>query len=369
MKENQTRTTLKRKRKLKKRVYFISIILIILLASAVYATYLYLQAESALTDSYEDDGREKSNLREEAVNPKLDNVSVLIMGVDSSEERADEGPGRTDAMIFATLNKKKKSVKLVSIPRDSYVYIPEVGYETKINHAHAHGGSKAAIDTVENLFDLPVDYYVKLNFEAFIEVVDTLNGIEFDVPYEFKEQDSTDKANAIHLMEGLQTLNGEEALALARTRKYDSDVERGKRQLEIIQAIVDESVSISTILKLDDLIKAVASNISTNLTFKDMKSLVAYSSSTGDLDIESYSMDGYDYQPSDVYYWQLDQESLFNTKNLLREHLELPELDPSEQEFQEENPGVENNPEEPAPGNTPEETPGIENNPEEQPYQ
>src|SRR5690625_7582504 len=131
------------------------------------------------------------------------------MGVDSSEEREQAGPGRTDAMIFATLNKDSKSVKLVSIPRDSLVYIPEVGYETKINHAHAHGGTTAAIDTVENLFELPVDYYVKLNFEAFIDVIDTLNGIEMDVPYEFKEQDSTDKANAIHLMEGEQTLNGE----------------------------------------------------------------------------------------------------------------------------------------------------------------
>src|SRR5699024_11297021 len=87
--------------------------------------------------SYENDGREKSSLREEAVNPKLDNVSVLIMGVDSSEEREQEGPGRTDAMIFATLNKDSKSVKLVSIPRDSLVYIPEVGYETKIRIGRA----------------------------------------------------------------------------------------------------------------------------------------------------------------------------------------------------------------------------------------
>ncbi|HLQ74905.1 MAG TPA: LCP family protein [Alloiococcus sp.] len=357
MKENNTRTTLKRKRKLRKRVYVIAFILIIILAAGGYGAYLYFEAQSALNDSYEDDGREKSDLRKEAVNPKLDNVSVLIMGVDSSDERESDGPGRTDAMIFATLNKDEKSVKLVSIPRDSLVYIPEIGYETKINHAHAHGGTKAAIDTVEELFDLPVDYYVKLNFEAFIDVIDTLNGIDMDVPYEFKEQDSQDKANAIHLMPGEQTLNGEEALALARTRKKDSDVERGKRQLEIIQAIVDKSVSITSILKLDDLINAVAKNISTNLTFKDMKSLVAYSSSTGDLDIETYSIDGNDYQPSNTYYWQLDEQSLFETKNLLRNHLALPELEP---ENPEEDPEIESHPGDDS---------GIEGNPEEQPYQ
>lgn len=367
-KENPNGTTLKKpkKRKLKKRVYIISIILILLLAGAGYATYLYFQAQSSFTDSYEDDGRDKSDLREQAVNPKLDNVSVLIMGVDSSEERAEEGPGRTDAMIFATLNKKKESVKLVSIPRDSYVYIPEVDYKTKINHAHAHGGTKAAIDTVENLFELPVDYYIKLNFEAFIDVIDTLNGIEFDVPYEFEEQDSKDKANAIHLMPGEQMLNGEEALALARTRKQDGDVARGKRQTEIINAIVKRSVSITSLLKLNDLIDAVATNISTNLTFKDMKSLVAYSSSTGDLDIKSYSIDGTDYQPSDVYYWLLDDESLYDTKNLLREHLELPTIEPENPEFEIDTPDPGTTPEEPLPGGSPEETPGIEDNPEEE---
>lgn len=348
-----TRTKVVKKRKLKKRAYIILFFFAILLAGTAYATYLYLEAQSALTDSFESDGRDKSALRDEAVNPKLDNVSVLIMGVDTSDKREGAGPGRTDAMILATLNKKTKSVKLVSIPRDSYVYIPEVGYETKINHAHAHGGTKAAIETVEHLFEIPVDYYVKLNFEAFIDVIDTLNGIEVEVPYELKEQDSQDKANAIHLMPGKQLLNGEEALALARTRKQDNDVERGKRQLEIIEAIVDKSVSITSILKLDDLINAVASNISTNLTFKDMKSLVAYSSSTGNLDIETYQVDGYDYQPAGVYYWRLDEESLTETKGLLKDHLGLPSEEV--EEFGE-------------PGENQEETPGIESN-QETPYE
>src|SRR5699024_6700747 len=99
-----------------------------------------------------------------------------------------------------------------------------------------------------------------------------LNGIEMDVPYEFKEQDSTDKANAIHLMEGEQTLNGEEALALARTRKHDSDVDRGKRQLEIIQAIVDKSVFVTSILKLYDLINSGEDNNKMKIIFKDLNS-------------------------------------------------------------------------------------------------
>src|SRR5690625_1334326 len=145
---------------------------------------------------------------------------------------------RTDALILATLNKDDKSVKLVSIPRDSLVYIPEVGYEDKITHAHAFGGTKATIETVENKLELPVDYYVKLNFHAFVDVVNAINGVEVDVPYEFKESDSDDKRDNIHLYPGVQNLNGEEALAFSRTRYKDSDIDRGKRQLELIDSVI-----------------------------------------------------------------------------------------------------------------------------------
>src|SRR5699024_5353757 len=127
---------------------------------------------------------------------------------------------------------------------DSYVYIPEVGYNTKINHAHAYGGPRATSKAVEELLAIPIDYYVRINFEAFMDVVDALDGITVDVPYEFREQDSQDRANKIHLNPGVQKLDGEEALALARTRKLDNDIERGKRQQEIVKALIDRAVSL-----------------------------------------------------------------------------------------------------------------------------
>lgn len=140
--------------------------------------------------------------------------------------------------MLATLNEKEKSVKLLSIPRDSYVYIPERGYSDKITHAHYFGGVSSTLDTVEELLDIPVDYYVKMNFDAFMDVVDALGGIDVDVPVTFTEQNSKDKAGAIHLEKGYQELDGEQALALARTRKIDNDIERGKRQQLIMQAIM-----------------------------------------------------------------------------------------------------------------------------------
>ena len=92
---------------------------------------------------------------------------------------------RTDALILTTFNVKDKSVKMVSIPRDSYVYIPEKGKKIKLHMPMSYGGTGPTIETVEELFDIPVDYFVKLNFNAFIDVVDALGGITGRCSYYF----------------------------------------------------------------------------------------------------------------------------------------------------------------------------------------
>lgn len=323
MNENTRVVRRTKKRKLRKRVYFLLIPIIVVLIGVSYAGYLYAKAGSMLEDSYADHGRDKSELRDTAVDPTKDNISILIVGVDASNVRNNKNNSRSDTLMLATLNKEKKSVKMVSIPRDSYVYIPEVGYKTKINHAHAYGGIPATIDTVERLMDIPVDYYVKLNFNAFIEVVNAVDGIKYDVPYEISEQNSKDKAGAIHLMPGEQKLNGEEALALARTRKYDNDIERGKRQQEIIKSVIKKSISLDSIFKFDDIIDAVGPNMATNMTFGEMKSLISYGTGEGSLDFQTYTLEGQNYQPGGTYYWQLDEVALNDTKQMLKQHLEL----------------------------------------------
>ena len=323
----------KKKRKLRKRIKFVLIpLLLAFLAVFGYGAYLYIKADSAISDAYENEGREKSDLRDQYVDPKFDNVSILIMGVDENEKRQQREVARTDALILATLNKDEQSVKLLSIPRDSYVYIPEVGYEDKINHAHAFGGTYTTIETVENLLEIPVDYYVKLNFHAFVEVIDAIGGVQVDVPYEFSESDSNDKRDNIHLYPGVQTLNGEEALALARTRKLDSDVERGKRQLEIIDAVINKATSISSVLNYDEVIDAVGNNMTTNLTFTEMKSFLSYAAQGTNLNVEKISLEGYDYQPGSIYYYKLDDIALEETKNMLKAHLDLPTYVESGQE-------------------------------------
>ncbi|KMY55550.1 transcriptional regulator [Bacillus sp. FJAT-27231] len=325
MSSDRQRLQRRKRQKRKRRIAFFILLPIVFLTftAAGYGAFLYKKAETIFTGSYMDDGRKKSDLRDAKVHPIKDNISILFIGIDESDVRTKEDKSRSDALMLATLNVKDKSIKLLSIPRDSYVYIPKVGYKTKINHAHAYGGPKATIDTVEELLDVPVDYYVRMNFYAFMDVVDALDGIKFNVPYKLSEKDSNDRHNAIQLEPGLQELNGEEALALARTRHYDSDIERGKRQQQLLRAVVKKATSFNSITKYDEILEAVGSNMTTNMTFGEMKALINYGKS-GDIDFESLTLKGTDDKMSNgAYIYRLDDEDLEVIKRKLARHLEL----------------------------------------------
>lgn len=316
-----------KRRNYKKWLLFIGLCVIFILTIGIgYAAYLYNKTAEMVKHSHQAVGRddEKSKLRDNAVDPVEDNVSILFIGVDTSEKRNFGEQSRSDALLLATFNKKKNSVKLLSIPRDSYVYVPEVGYHTKINHAHFFGGPKATMETVEHFLNIPVDYYIRVNFEAFTEVINSLDGIYYDVPYEIVEIDSQDKKGAIHLYPGYQKLYGEEALALARTRKYDNDLERGKRQQEIIKSIANRATSTTSIFKLDNVLNAIGENMRTNLTFQDMRSFLSYGLSKH-VTIESLHLDGEGQRMDDgLWYFLVDDESLFSIQKELHQQLELP---------------------------------------------
>ena len=310
-----------------RRGLFLKITIILAISALIcvtaYVVYLTKKAEYAVNSAYEVvENREVSERREVKVEPVKDNISILFVGVDDSETRGQGAEGsRSDALMLATLNNKTKTIKLLSIPRDSYVHIPYVGYKDKINHAHAYGGTFASIETIEELLDIPVDYYVRMNFNAFIEVVDALGGIEAEVPYAMLEKDEFDR-NTIKLQPGLQTLNGQQALALARTRKQDNDIERGKRQQEILKAIITKAASASSLTKYDDVIEALGDNMKTDMTFKEMKSFTSYLSN-GVPRIDSLTLQGYDDMSTGVYYYKLNEESLEETQHILQSHLGL----------------------------------------------
>lgn len=285
-----------------------------------YGVYLQKKTNDAADRAYEElDDRTKSALRDAAVEPLKDNVSILFIGVDESDLRKENGNSRSDALLVATLNNKKKTVKLLSIPRDSYVYDPNRDRKDKINHAHAFGGTKGTIDTVENLLEIPIDYYVKMNFNAFIDVVDAVGGIDVEVPYDYVELDENDQ-RTVQLKKGLQHLDGRHALALARTRKLDSDVERGKRQQMILEAIAKEAFSVKAITKYGDVIDAIGDNMKTDMKYNEMKSFLEYVKG-GLPEISTLTLEGKDDQSKGPYYWIVDEDALEELQYELKTHL------------------------------------------------
>ncbi len=314
--KNYRKTKAEKKRTVIKVIALLVVSLLICFSA--YGIYLVKKAQSAVDTAFESAGNENEN-----VEPLTDNISILFIGVDDSEERGQSDDNiRSDALILATLNNKDKSVKLVSIPRDTYTYIPDSGKEDKITHAYAFNGPSSTIESVEELLDVPVDYYLRMNFDAFIEVVDALGGIKVEVPYDITEQDENDSQNAIELKEGIQFLDGSEALALARTRHYDNDIERGKRQQMILESIMNRALSVGSITKYGDVFEAVGDNMKTDLSFRNISSLFEYAKN-GKPDIETITLDGYDDMSTGIYYWKLKEESLMEIQDVLKSHLGL----------------------------------------------
>lgn len=321
----QSRKTFKKEKKQASLLYRalkglgLTLLALFIIGGVVFGYFINKAASVTSSAQQELDRGDRSELRHQPVSPGKDNISILFLGVD---DRDGNLRGRTDAIILATFNKSQGTVKMLSIPRDSRVEIAGRGTQDKINHAHAFGGVDMIVDTIENLLDIPVDYFVKLNFEAFVEIVDALGGVEIDVAFSFSESDSQDRKNAITVPEGLNTLNGEQALAYSRMRKKDprGDIGRGERQQEVLAAIIEKTASLSSITKFDDIFDSIENHLSTNLSFGNIISLHSYSSNLRD--IESLAFEGSNLMLNSVYYYSLDEESVTEISQLLKEHLD-----------------------------------------------
>ncbi|UJS28611.1 LCP family protein [Macrococcoides canis] len=296
----------------------------LIVVPVTYAAYLYNSTKSAIDTSY-NKAYEKSQLRDKTIDPSVDNFSILFLGIDDSPARRDNGQktsqARTDSMILATFNRDDKQVRLIGIPRDTLSYIPSVKMYDKITHAHAEGGPESSAHAVEQKFNVPVDYYVRVNMQAFVDVVDELGGIEFDVPFDIDEPTKNDHGR-IKIKKGHRLLNGNEALALARSRSVDTDLGRGKRQMEMIIALAKKAKDSGSISKLDELVEIVGNNAKHNLTFDNISAMAQYYSSN-DVKFKQRQLKGTDYMYNGVYYYNPVMEDVYDISKLLHKDLEL----------------------------------------------
>lgn len=303
------------------KILVLSIAALLLIAGGAFA-YVAYQVNNVASDAQVELQRgEQSEYREAAVKPDIDPVSILFLGLDTRDGDLD---GRTDAMVLATFNPDEGSIKMMNIPRDTRVSIPGRLEPDKINHAHAYGGVDLTLDTVEEFLNVPVDYFVSLNFDAFMEIIDEVGGVEIDSPMAFSETDNA-TYGTIHIREGEQRLDGEEALAYVRMRKDDpqGDLGRGERQKEVMESLVNELASFNSITNFNSLLNALGRNLNTNVAFSHMVDMHAYASELDN--IESITYEGEGEMIGGVYFYQPDEFSLEQSSQRLQAHLGLIE--------------------------------------------
>jgi polyisoprenyl-teichoic acid--peptidoglycan teichoic acid transferase len=210
----------------------------------------------------------------------VERVTVLLLGID--ERHQETGPFRTDTMLVLTANPVAKTAGLLSIPRDLWVQIPTMDTEGKINTAHflgdaydyPGGGPALAMETVRQELGIPVDYYLRFNFDSFEKVIDAIGGVDICVAETIDDPLYPAFDNygydPLHIDQGCQNMAGALALKYARTRHSGTDFDRAKRQQQVILAVRDKVTKQNLLPQLvaqapallDDLQKSVQTNLS-----------------------------------------------------------------------------------------------------------
>lgn len=204
-------------------------------------------------------------------------VHVLVLGID--ERSGEAAPFRSDTMILTRFDPRHRKIALMTIPRDLWVEIPGVG-ANRINAAHFFGGPALARQTVRSVFDVPVHYYVRLNFEAFTAIIDAMGGIVVDVPETLHDQrypTAEYGVTTIHIEAGRQHMNGETALIYARSRYSTSDFDRARRQRQVLAAMKRKLSRPTTWLRLPLVAYAALTTIDSDLPLSEWPALTLIS--------------------------------------------------------------------------------------------
>ena len=264
------------------------------------------------------------------VNVAMEPFAVYISGIDTYGKISSVS--RSDVNMVMVVNPTTHQILLISIPRDYYVQLHGTsGTKDKLTHAGIYG-IDMSIQTIEDLLELDINYYVKVNFTSVIDIVDALGGLDVYSEYTFISY------SGFKFKEGMNSVNGEQALDFARTRKVfkEGDRQRGKNQQALIKAMVDKVTSKSIITKYSSLLDAVDGKYQTNMSVKTLTLLIKEQlNDMAEWNIHSYSLTGKDSTDYTYTYNQLlyvmkpDEKSVTEAIKLIDSVLKGDELENS----------------------------------------
>lgn len=241
---------------------------VLIISGVVYGAHKYLALKNAIGDAYQSADIKKDRDVNNQMSKKKP-ISILLMGTDTGA-LGRSYKGRTDSMMVVTINPDKSKTTITSIPRDTGVTIP--GYEkqspSKINAAYAFGKAGTSMKTVQDLLNVPLDFYAMVNMGGMEKVVNEVGGIDLTPTISFTYEGFTfKKGEATHM-------NGKKALAYSRMRYDDpqNDYGRQTRQREVLMAILHKSGSISALLN-KDFIQSISNETQTDLSFGNLVDL------------------------------------------------------------------------------------------------
>lgn len=248
--------------------------------------------EKQLKIIYTKEEKKEKQIKQKKTKSLNEPFTILIMGVDTVNDGFSSG-FNGDALILVTFNPKTTSATMLSIPRDTYMPIACMnGKKTKITNA-GWRGQDCIYNTIEDYFGITIDYHIKINFNGVVSLVDSLGGVEVDVPYSFCEQNSKRQwgKNTIFVKGGKQVLNGEQALAFSRHRKvtqymanycgseyiqngnYWNDFTRGQNQQTVIKALLSKLKEMDSFSTVEKVLDTISKNLETDISTDNILSL------------------------------------------------------------------------------------------------
>lgn len=315
--QHRRRQAPKKKKKHTGLKVVLTILGIVLLAGVAYAGTTYFKAKNAADQTYDKDNAVNTASTDfDGSKP----VSFLLLGTDTGAfGRTEDVISNTDTMIVATLDPKQKKMSLVSIPRDTMAEM--VGDKSfnvqKINGAYPIGGAKMSMKSVAALLNVPIKYYIEVNMAGLEKIVDSVGGVDVDVPFDFSYDGHSFTTGNMHL-------NGAAALAYARMRYDDPEGDYGRqtRQRQVIMSIIKNAISLNTVKNLDTILKSLSNNVKTNLSFDNLVAIATNYRDAADK-MKSDYLHGANAYIGEAAYQVMSTAELQRVSNLLRSNMGL----------------------------------------------